>query len=161
MYVNTRARALVTEPLNGTGIVMYQTILIVFDLGYEEHLPYLIKPARCLLGNRGKIHLLYVDESRIHSGSFPLLNEDMRNEQLIVAQYRLKSLLSQFVPEQQQGQCIVKYGYADEQILRTEQKINSDFLIMGLGKTKMPFSGTNPTKILGSIHSSFAVINVP
>ncbi|CAG8998675.1 MAG: hypothetical protein CENE_00630 [Candidatus Celerinatantimonas neptuna] len=142
---------------------MYQTILIIFDLGYEGHLPYLIEPARCLLGtNRGKIHLLYINESCIHNGTFPLLNDDLKSEQQMIAEYRLKSLLSQFVPEQQQGECIVKYGYADEQILNTEQKIKPDFLIMASEKANVTsFSGTNLNKILGSISNSFIVINVP
>ncbi|MFM2480473.1 universal stress protein [Celerinatantimonas sp. YJH-8] len=140
---------------------MYEHILIAFDLGYEEQLPLLIAPARRLLGKRrGKIHFLYVDESQVHHATYPILDEENAKRQQTIALYRLKSLISQYVPEQQQGECMVKHGHADERILEIEKKIKPDFIVMMAGKPGLGqyFMGANTNKVVRHAKSSVIII---
>jgi len=140
---------------------MFNQILIPIDLAHEEQLPRLILAARKLLNTpQGRINLLYVDQSLIHNGSYPLLNEDTIKQHRVVSQYRMKSLLSQFVPENQQGRCVSRQGTVYDQILEESTKLKPDAIVMMASTPGLSnyFLGSNAEKVVRHASCSVFVI---
>jgi len=143
---------------------MFNQILIPIDLAHEEQLPRLILAAQRLLNHhQSRINLLYVDQSLIHNGSYPLLNEETIKQHRVVSQYRMKSLLSQFVPEDQHGRCTTRQGTVYDQILEESTKLKPDAIVMMASTPGLSnyFLGSNAEKVVRHASCSVFVIRPP
>jgi universal stress protein F len=140
---------------------MFHRLLITLDLAHEEQLPRLVQTAQRLLGeDPGSIHLLYVDQSLVHQGSFPLLDESTIEEHARESQQRLQALLEQWVPEPLRGGCRVRHGTAYDQILEESRRLRPDAILM---MSKRPglssyFIGANAEKVVRHADCSVFVI---
>jgi universal stress protein F len=140
---------------------MFKSILIPVDLAHEEQLPRLVEAAILLVGSAaGSINLLYVDQSLVHQGSYPHLNDETYAEHKKDAKQRMQHLLASLIPEHLVGVCAACQGTAHDQIIEQAGILKSDAILMMAKRPGMSsyFLGSNSEKVVRHANCSVFVI---
>ncbi|MGH1460456.1 MAG: universal stress protein [Neptuniibacter sp.] len=139
---------------------MFKKILVPVDLSHEDQILKLINVATTLAGGLdSELHLLYVDQSLIHSAGYPHLDEqrfvDHRND----AKTKMTNLLAH-LPENLTGKSHCREGTAHDQILETAQELQVDAIAMMARKPGISsyFIGSNAERVVRHAPCSVFVI---
>ncbi len=139
---------------------MYNHILVPMDLEHLDMFPKAIALAKQLLGDdRGKIHCVYVDTTRVHSSTFQLATERAK-EMRVATKQRVHDEFEQQVPEHLRGSCHIRNGVVYDEILEEEKKVQPDVIIIAAGKPGLSsyLLGSNAEKVLRHAKGSVFVI---
>jgi universal stress protein F len=141
---------------------MFYRILIPVDLAHKEQLPALIAMARQLSGDspHADLNFLYVDDSRIHQASGPLVDTNMRNQRRRDVKDKLLALLRNLLPEGLHHNHHVREGTVHEQILEEARRSNADVIVMMARKPGLSsyFVGSNAERVVRHAACSVVVL---
>lgn len=140
---------------------MYNNILIPIDLEHSEMFPRAVGVAKQLLGNnKGRIHGLYVDQSKIHSIAFTQMNHKMAKEMRTEMKKRISELFEENIPENIRGTCHIRNGVVYDEILEEEQRLKPDLIVIAAGRPGVSsyLLGSNAEKVLRHAKGSVFVI---
>ncbi|SIS46520.1 universal stress protein [Neptunomonas antarctica] len=110
---------------------MFKNILIPVDLAHEEQLSRLMEAAVLLIGSsKAKIDLLYVDQSLVHQGSYPYLDETTYAEHKKAAKARLQHHIDTLAPAHVTCASHIRNGAAHDHIVEEAKALHSDAILM-------------------------------
>ncbi|SFF98349.1 universal stress protein [Neptunomonas qingdaonensis] len=110
---------------------MFKNILIPVDLAHEEQFSRLMAAAVLLIGsNKAQIDLLYVDQSLIHQGSYPYLDNKTYAEHKKDATERLEYLIQTVAPAHVTCVTHIRQGAAHDHIIEEAKLQQSDAILM-------------------------------
>lgn len=139
---------------------MYNHILIPMDLDHIEMFPKAVELAIQLLGeDGGKIHSLYVDQSRIHGSGFQL-GADKLKEARQAMKAQVAEEYEKHVPEAYRESCHIRNGVVYDEILEEEKRVKPDVIIIAAGKPGLSsyLLGSNAEKVLRHAEGSVFVV---
>ncbi len=142
---------------------MFKNILIPVDLAQETQIPGLIAVATSLAaGAAATINLLYVDQSLVHQGSYPHLNDENYASHRQDASLRMQGFLAQRLPAPLIGKSYCRKGTAHDQILELANKIGVDAIVMMAKKPGLSsyFIGSNAERVVRHAECSVFVIRI-
>ncbi|RVU32236.1 universal stress protein [Neptunomonas marina] len=140
---------------------MYNNILIPIDLEHVEMFPRAVEVAIQLFGNeKGKIHSLYVDSTKIHSISFTQVDNEVASQMRKEMKKRVRRVFEEHVPEEMQGSCHIRNGVVYDEILEEESRLQPDVILVAAGKPGVAsyLLGSNAEKVLRHAQGNVFVI---
>lgn len=140
---------------------MFKNILIPVDLAHEEQLRQLVEAAILLVNNQeGTINLLYVDQSFMHQGSYPHLDEKTFADHKKDARERMEHLLKGLVPANLIGVCGIRKGTVHDQVIEQSKLVKADVILIMAHRPGISsyFIGSNAEKVVRHAECSVFVI---
>lgn len=148
-----------TKQVNG--VTMFTNILIPMDLEHAEMYELTVNAAKQLLaGSVGKIHTLYVDQTKIHNASFTLANTNTAQQIKQETKQRVREIFHSTVPEELQGSCRIREGVVYDEILAQADEVKPDVILVASGRPGFSsyLIGSNAEKVLRHAQCSVFVI---
>ncbi|WP_027856757.1 universal stress protein [Marinobacterium jannaschii] len=140
---------------------MFNNILIPLDLEHEEMFASAVEVATQLFGSDGgKIHALYVDQTKIHNSSFTLLSTEVVKQIRREVKKRVSEVFEQNVSEAYRGSCHTRDGVIYDEILEEAAVLKPDVILVAAGKPGLSsyLLGSNAEKVLRHAECSVFVI---
>lgn len=140
---------------------MFKKILIPVDIAHKEQAERLINVAVLLGGAQPiEINLLYVDQSLVHQGSYPHLDNDIYASHRDAAEQQMQELLNSYLPDSATGLCHSRKGTAHDQILEAATSLSVDAIVMMARKPGISsyFIGSNAERVVRHGECSVFVI---
>lgn len=139
---------------------MFNKILLPVDLSHEDHIRELMRvAAKMAEGDAPEVHMLYVDQSLIHSAGYPHLDEQSLAYHRRDAKATMDNLLSE-LPEGLVGFSHCREGTAHDQILETSEQLNANVIVMMARKPgiRSYFIGSNAERVVRHAGCSVVIV---
>ncbi|MDP5292422.1 universal stress protein [Oceanimonas sp. CHS3-5] len=139
---------------------MFKEILLPLDFEHQELYPQVVESALRLCHSQGRIHLLYVNPSRVHHAAAPFYSKELleKQDQAITAQ--LDDFMQSHIPAEHRGRLEVRHGVVYDTILARAKKLAVNLIIMPAScpGAKTYLLGSNSSKVVR--HADCAVLVV-
>ncbi|MBE9397355.1 universal stress protein [Pontibacterium sp. N1Y112] len=139
---------------------MFNKVLLPVDLSHEDHIRELMRVAvKMAEGESPEVHMLYVDQSLIHSAGYPHLNEQSIADHHRDAKHTMDRLLAE-LPEGLIGFSHCCEGTAHDQILETAQALAVNVIVMMARKPgiRSYFIGSNAERVVRHAGCSVVIV---
>ncbi|WP_027857296.1 universal stress protein [Marinobacterium jannaschii] len=140
---------------------MFQNILLPVDLSHLQQQDRLLDTARTICGGLdARLHLLFVDQSRIHQAGSPHMDSSLMQRHREDALQRLEAIKAQLKSPQFSAQVHVTQGVAHDQILEVAERLNCDAIVMMARKPGVSsyFIGSNAERVVRHAACSVFVV---
>lgn len=140
---------------------MFKNILIPVDLAHEEQFSRLIAAAVLLISSsKAQIDLLYVDQSLMHQGSYPHLDNKTYAEHKKDAKARLEYLIDTFASGHITCISHIRQGAAHDHIIEVAKEQQSDAILIMAKRPGIAsyFLGSTAEKVVRHADCSVFVI---
>jgi len=139
---------------------MFSKILLPVDLAHEDHIRELMRvAAKMAEGDAPEVHMLYVDQSLIHSAGYPHLDEQSLADHRRDAKDTMDRLLTE-LPEGLNGFSHCREGTAHDQILETSEELGVNVIVMMARKPGISsyFIGSNAERVVRHAGCSVVIL---
>lgn len=141
---------------------MFNNLLIPIDLSHQEQLPVLIRAALKLANENGstELNFVYVDDSRIHQGSFSPFDASQSTGRRHDIRDRMVALLRNLVPADVHYRCHIKEGAIHEQVLEMSSDMTQAAIVLMASRPGLSsyFVGSNAERIVRHSQCSVFVV---
>lgn len=139
---------------------MFTKILLPVDLAHEDHIRELMRvAAKMAEGESPEVHMLYVDQSLIHTAGYPQLDEQSLADHRRDAKATMDRLLAE-LPEGLTGFSHCREGTAHDQILETAEELGVNVIVMMARKPGISsyFIGSNAERVVRHAGCSVVIL---
>lgn len=139
--------------------MMFNKILLPVDLSHEDHIRELMRVvAKMAEGESPEVHMLYVDQSLIHS-TYPHLDEQSIADHRRDAKKTMDKLLAE-LPNGLVGHSICREGTAHDQILESAEDLSVNVIVMMARKPGISsyFIGSNAERVVRHAGCSVVIV---
>ncbi|MDI3323282.1 universal stress protein [Pontibacterium granulatum] len=139
---------------------MFTKILLPVDLSHEDHIRELMRvAAKMVEGESPEVHMLYVDQSLIHTAGYPHLDEQSLADHRRDAKATMDRLLAA-LPAGLAGFSHCREGTAHDQILETAEELGVNVIVMMARKPGISsyFIGSNAERVVRHAGCSVVIV---
>ncbi|MFH7587120.1 universal stress protein [Oceanimonas smirnovii] len=139
---------------------MFKEILLPLDFEHEYLTARVVESALRLCHPQGRIHLLYVNPSRVHHAAAPFYSKELLEKQDEAIRDQLSGFMQTYIPAEHQGRMEVRHGVVYDTILARAKKLAIDMIIMPASRpgAETYLLGSNSSKVVR--HANCAVLVV-
>ncbi len=140
--------------------MMFHKILMPVDLSHEDHIRELMRVSAKMAGGESpQVHMLYVDQSLIHSAGYPHLDRSRMADHRRDAKRTMDRLLSE-LPAGFVGVSHCREGTAHDQILKAAEELGVNVIVMMARKPgiRSYFIGSNAERVVRHAGCSVVIV---
>ncbi|WP_417604496.1 universal stress protein [Oceanimonas baumannii] len=139
---------------------MFKEILLPLDFEHENLSAQVVESALRLCHPEGRIHLLYVNPSRVHHAAAPFYSKELLEKQDEAIRAQLDEFMQTHIPDEHRGRLEVRHGVVYDTILARAKKLAVNLIIMPASRpgAETYLLGSNSSKVVR--HADCAVLVV-
>ncbi|WP_107852836.1 universal stress protein [Oceanimonas marisflavi] len=139
---------------------MFKEILLPLDFEHQELYPQVVASALRLCHPQGRIHLLYVNPSRVHHAAAPFYSKELLEKQDKAITAQLHDFMQTHIPASHQGRLEVRHGVVYDTILARAKKLAVNLIVMPASRpgAETYLLGSNSSRVVR--HADCAVLVV-